>query len=77
MGINRAAAAKNDADGAFVSRVVNRMVGRGRGCIWVPVDVMVSDLETPLVGLEVRINSTYQKQCHSLFQRKMAVSSSV
>jgi hypothetical protein len=77
MGINRAAAAKNDADGAFVSHVVNRMVGRGHGCIWVPVDVMVSDLETPLVGLEVRMNSTYQKQFHSLFQRKMAVSSSV
>jgi hypothetical protein len=61
MGMNTAVGTKNSADGAFFSRVVNITTGRGRGRILVPVDIMVSDLETTLVGLEVLKNRTYQK----------------
>jgi hypothetical protein len=50
MGMNTAAGTKNSADGAFLSRIVNRTIGRGRGRVLVPVGIMVSDLETRMKG---------------------------
>jgi hypothetical protein len=63
--VNTAAASKNAAGGEFSNRVVNGTVERGRERILVPMGFVVSDLETTLVGLEVMMNKTYQKQLHS------------
>jgi hypothetical protein len=49
MGINEAVGSKNIAGGTFWDRVVNGTVGRGRERIFVPVNVMVSVLDTILV----------------------------
>jgi hypothetical protein len=49
MGINEAVGSKNIAGGTFWDCVVNGRVGRGRERIFVPVNVMVSVLDTILV----------------------------
>jgi hypothetical protein len=45
MGTDAAAGSKNSAGSGFSSRVIKRTIGRGRGRILGPVDVMVSALE--------------------------------
>jgi hypothetical protein len=61
MGMDTAAGPKNVAGSHVLSRVINGTIERGRGCVLVPVDIMVSDLETTLMGLEVLKNWTYQE----------------
>jgi hypothetical protein len=69
MGMNGTAGTKNYTDSTLLSCIINRMIGRGHGHVLVPVDIMVNDLETTHMGLEVMMmNSTYQKQSESLFQ---------
>jgi hypothetical protein len=53
MRMKSAAGTRNVADGTFWGRVVNRTVGRGRERILVPVNVMVSELDTSLVREQV------------------------
>jgi hypothetical protein len=61
MWLDRAAGSKNVARAAFLGRIVNGTMERGRGRVFVPMVVMVSDLNSTLIGLEVIMNFTYQK----------------
>jgi hypothetical protein len=59
MGMDTAADTKNAAGGAFLSCVVDGTIGRGHERVLVPVEVVVSDLDTQVVGLDVLMNRTY------------------
>jgi hypothetical protein len=57
--MDMAAGAKNIAGGDLSKRFVNGMIGRGRGRVWVPVEVIVSALDTQVMRLDVLMNWTY------------------
>jgi hypothetical protein len=51
---------KNATGGAFFSGVVDGTIWRGRGRVLGPVEVLVSTLDTWVVGRDVLMNWTYQ-----------------
>jgi hypothetical protein len=61
MGLDTAAGSRNVAHAAFLSRIVNRTTERGRGRVFVPVDIMVSALNTTCCGAGGVDELTYQK----------------
>jgi hypothetical protein len=64
MGAKRmdtAAGTKNIAGGAFLSLVVDKKIGRGRGRVVGPVDVTVSTLDIIVERGECVDEGTYQK----------------
>jgi hypothetical protein len=50
MGLDTAAGSRNITRAAFLSRIVNGTIQRRRGRVFVPVDAMVSVLDTTLCG---------------------------
>jgi hypothetical protein len=50
IGLDTAAGSRNVARAAFLSRIVNGTIEGRRGRIFVPVDAMVSVLDTTLCG---------------------------
>jgi len=56
-GTDTAARTKNTAGGSFSNGVVKGMIGRGRGRVFVPVDITVSALDMILVGMEVGMDA--------------------
>jgi hypothetical protein len=61
MGLDTAAGSRNVARTAFLSRIVNGTIERGRGRVFVPVDIMVSALNTTCCGAGGVDELTYQK----------------
>jgi hypothetical protein len=61
MGLDTAAGSRNVARAAFLSRIVNGTMERGRGRVFVPVDIMVSALNTTCCGAVGDDELTYQK----------------
>jgi hypothetical protein len=62
MGIDTAVGSIHIMRATFLSRIVNRTIGRECGRVLGPVDIMVSVLYTVLVGLDMLMNNTYQRE---------------